>query len=103
MTLSNSTRPPPLPVYLGAVCADVEGKAKVTQVLPDSPAAKAGLQAGDFLTAPLVSQIFGELLGLWAAEAWLAMGRPERFRLVELGPGEGVMMADERTRRGRSK
>lgn len=42
--------PPPLPVYLGAVCADREGKAIVTQVLPDSPAAKAGLQAGDVLT-----------------------------------------------------
>ena len=41
--------PPPLPVYLGAVGADVDGKAKITQVLPDSPAAKAGLQVGDII------------------------------------------------------
>jgi len=49
---------------------------------------------GDFLTAPLISQIFGELLGLWAAEIWSSLGRPRPFRLVELGPGHGVMMTD---------
>ena len=51
-------------------------------------------EAGDFITAPLVSQMFGELLGLWAAEVWTRLGRPERVRLVELGPGHGVMMVD---------
>jgi SAM-dependent MidA family methyltransferase len=51
-------------------------------------------EAGDFITAPLVSQMFGELLGLWAAEAWARLGRPDRVRLVELGPGLGVMMGD---------
>jgi NADH dehydrogenase [ubiquinone] 1 alpha subcomplex assembly factor 7 len=51
-------------------------------------------EAGDFITAPLVSQMFGELLGLWAAEVWTRLGRPERVRLVELGPGHGVMMGD---------
>ena len=50
--------------------------------------------SGDFITAPHVSQMFGELLGLWAVEAWTRLGRPERFRLVELGPGDGAMMAD---------
>jgi len=49
---------------------------------------------GDFTTAPEISQMFGELLGLWAAQVWLDLGRPAPFRLVELGPGRGVLMAD---------
>ena len=49
---------------------------------------------GDFITAPEVSQMFGELLGLWAASAWKAMGEPSMLRLIELGPGRGTMMAD---------
>jgi len=49
---------------------------------------------GDFITAPHVSQMFGELIGLWAAETWTRMGRPERLRLVELGPGDGTMVSD---------
>jgi SAM-dependent MidA family methyltransferase len=49
---------------------------------------------GDFITAPEISQMFGELIGLWAVEVWYAMGCPARFRLVELGPGRGTLMAD---------
>src|SRR5437868_12335473 len=49
---------------------------------------------GDFITAPEISQMFGELIGLWAAEVWAAMGRPTAVRLVELGPGRGTLMAD---------
>lgn len=49
---------------------------------------------GDFITAPHVSQMFGELLGLWVAEVWVRLGRPRRVRLVELGPGDGAMMGD---------
>jgi NADH dehydrogenase [ubiquinone] 1 alpha subcomplex assembly factor 7 len=49
---------------------------------------------GDFTTAPEISQMFGELIGLWAAAAWRAMGSPENVRLVELGPGRGTMILD---------
>jgi NADH dehydrogenase [ubiquinone] 1 alpha subcomplex assembly factor 7 len=49
---------------------------------------------GDFTTAPEVSQMFGELLGLWAASVWKAIGSPPVLRLTELGPGRGTMMAD---------
>lgn len=50
--------------------------------------------AGDFTTAPEISQMFGELLGAWLAERWRAMGSPSPVRLVELGPGRGALMAD---------
>ncbi len=50
--------------------------------------------AGDFITAPLISQMFGEVLGAWARETWARMGKPERVLLVELGPGDGTLMAD---------
>ena len=53
-------------------------------------------EAGDFITAPLVSQMFGELIGLWFVEAWVAMGRPKPVRLVEMGPGDGTLMSDMR-------
>jgi NADH dehydrogenase [ubiquinone] 1 alpha subcomplex assembly factor 7 len=49
---------------------------------------------GDFTTAPEVSQMFGELLGLWSASVWKSMGSPANFHLIELGPGRGTMMAD---------
>ena len=51
-------------------------------------------RAGDFITAPDVSQMFGELVGLWAAQVWLDMSAPHGLHLVELGPGRGTMMAD---------
>jgi len=50
--------------------------------------------AGDFVTAPEVSQMFGELLGLFAAQCWLDLGSPAQARLVECGPGRGTLMAD---------
>ncbi len=49
---------------------------------------------GDFTTAPEISQMFGELIGLWAAEIWAAMGGPNPLRLIELGPGRGTLMSD---------
>src|SRR5215472_17811375 len=50
--------------------------------------------AGDFSTAPEVNQVFGELIGLWCADVWTRMGRPDPVLLVELGPGRGTLMAD---------
>ena len=51
-------------------------------------------RGGDFITAPEVSQMFGELIGLWCAVVWHQQGQPSRLRLVELGPGRGTLMAD---------
>ncbi|MBO6562361.1 MAG: SAM-dependent methyltransferase [Nisaea sp.] len=49
---------------------------------------------GDFITAPEISQVFGELIGLWCAAVWQQIGSPERVALVEFGPGRGTLMAD---------
>jgi NADH dehydrogenase [ubiquinone] 1 alpha subcomplex assembly factor 7 len=49
---------------------------------------------GDFVTAPEISQMFGELIGLWCVETWRAMGAPTNFVLAELGPGRGTLMRD---------
>ena len=49
---------------------------------------------GDFTTAPEISQMFGELIGLALAQAWLDQGAPSPFTLAELGPGRGTLMAD---------
>lgn len=51
-------------------------------------------EAGDFTTAPEISQMFGEMLGLWCALTWQAMDRPPILHMVELGPGRGTLMAD---------
>ncbi len=49
---------------------------------------------GDFITAPMVSQMFGEMIGVWVAEVWQAMGAPSPVRLVEIGGGDGTLMSD---------
>jgi NADH dehydrogenase [ubiquinone] 1 alpha subcomplex assembly factor 7 len=49
---------------------------------------------GDFVTAPEISQMFGELIGAWCAVVWQGLGRPDPVHLVELGPGRGTLMAD---------
>jgi NADH dehydrogenase [ubiquinone] 1 alpha subcomplex assembly factor 7 len=69
---------------------------------PDKPAnvaeigqaVQAASAAGDFVTAPEISQMFGELIGLWAVDTWQRLGAPDPFNLVELGPGSGLMMKD---------
>ena len=50
--------------------------------------------SGDFITAPEISQMFGELIGLCLVQSWMDQGQPSSFSLVELGPGRGVLMAD---------
>jgi SAM-dependent MidA family methyltransferase len=49
---------------------------------------------GDFVTAPEIGQVFGELIGIWCAVVWQSMARPSPVRLVELGPGRGTLMRD---------
>ena len=49
---------------------------------------------GDFVTAPEISQIFGELIGVWCADLWQRMGSPDPVELVEFGPGRGTLLAD---------
>ena len=51
-------------------------------------------RSGDFVTAPEVSQMFGELIGAWLVAAWRGLGAPQRFILTEIGPGRGTLMAD---------
>ena len=51
-------------------------------------------RAGDFVTAPEISQMFGELLGLWSVFCWRQLGAPSTLNLIELGPGRGTLMAD---------
>ncbi len=78
----------PLPVtaYMAACLGDLEhGYYRAQQAI--------GAQ-GDFVTAPEISQVFGELVGLWAAVVWQQMGAPTSFQLVEIGAGRGTMMAD---------
>lgn len=50
--------------------------------------------AGDFITAPEISQIFGELIGLWLTDIWIRAGRPDPVHYVELGPGKGTLARD---------
>ncbi len=49
---------------------------------------------GDFITAPEISQMFGEVLGLWCVQSWIDLGRPNTLHLIEYGPGRGIMMSD---------
>jgi len=51
-------------------------------------------KVGDFITAPEISQMFGELIGLWLAQAWLDRGQPAQCHLIEAGPGRGTLMSD---------
>lgn len=49
---------------------------------------------GDFVTAPEISQMFGELIGLWCVDSWSKLGCPQKFILCETGPGRGTLMMD---------
>jgi SAM-dependent MidA family methyltransferase len=78
--------PMPVDLYMQACLGDPQQGYYRT-----SPAIGAG---GDFITAPEISQVFGELIGLWCAVAWQGMAAPAALRLVELGPGRGTLMRD---------
>src|SRR3546814_12433073 len=58
------------------------------------PFGAPGPKGGAFVTAPEISQMFGELIGVWCADTWLRLGRPAPCQLVELGPGRGTLLAD---------
>ncbi|CAL9691898.1 unnamed protein product [Knipowitschia caucasica] len=49
---------------------------------------------GDFITSPEISQMFGELVGVWVVSEWIASGRPEQLQIVEMGPGKGSLIQD---------
>ncbi|MBF0250798.1 MAG: SAM-dependent methyltransferase [Alphaproteobacteria bacterium] len=49
---------------------------------------------GDFITSPEITQMFGEMIGLWSVVVWQSMGRPDPVNVVELGPGRGTLMGD---------
>lgn len=51
-------------------------------------------ESGDFITAPEISQLFGEMIGLWAVQKWIQLGQPEKWTLIECGPGRGSLMQD---------
>ena len=78
------------PITVADYMADALGHPHDGYYMSESPLGAAG----DFTTAPEISQIFGELIGLWLIEAWRGMGAPTDFNLIELGPGRGVMMED---------
>ena len=48
----------------------------------------------DYITSPEISQMFGELLGLWSIDCWKKMNEPKNFNIIELGPGSGLLMND---------
>ncbi|MEO5336422.1 MAG: SAM-dependent methyltransferase [Magnetospirillum sp. WYHS-4] len=78
------------PLSVAQYMAEVLGHPKYGYYMGRDPFGRGG----DFTTAPEISQMFGEILGLWGALVWRAMGEPEALNLVELGPGRGTLMAD---------
>lgn len=83
------------PISIADFMAEAMGHPRLGYYRRASPSGTGPLgREGDFTTAPEISQMFGELLGAWLAERWLAMGRPAAAQLVELGPGRGTLMAD---------
>ena len=80
---------------LGPIGVDVYMRRCLTDPAHGYYTTRSGIGSrGDFTTAPEISQVFGELIGLWAAVVWQQMGAPARLNLVELGPGRGVLIAD---------
>ena len=101
-TPAQEPEPAPPPVDLGATFRRLireTGPISIAHYMAESNAryytTRDPLGAeGDFLTAPEISQMFGELIGLWLADLWVRMGRREYIHYVELGPGRGTLAKD---------
>ncbi|PWC39079.1 SAM-dependent methyltransferase [Azospirillum sp. TSO35-2] len=78
------------PLSVGAFMAEALGHPRFGYYMRQDPFGAGG----DFTTAPEISQMFGELVGLWCVDSWARLGGPGPFHLVELGPGRGTLMAD---------
>lgn len=78
------------PVSVAAFMADALGHPQHGYYITRDPLGAAG----DFTTAPEISQMFGEMVGVWLADCWINQGRPDPVTLAELGPGRGTLMAD---------
>ncbi len=78
------------PISVGAFMAEALGHPRLGYYIRQDPFGSGG----DFTTAPEISQMFGELVGLWCVDSWARLGGPGPFHLVELGPGRGTLMAD---------
>ncbi|PWC74773.1 SAM-dependent methyltransferase [Azospirillum sp. TSH64] len=78
------------PMSVGAFMAEALGHPRFGYYMRRDPFGSGG----DFTTAPEISQMFGELVGLWCIDSWARLGGPGPFHLVELGPGRGTLMAD---------
>ena len=78
------------PIRIGDYMADALGHPQFGYYISGAPFGADG----DFTTAPEISQIFGELIGVWLIQSWREMGAPSLFNLIELGPGRGLLMSD---------
>ncbi|MFV3130721.1 class I SAM-dependent methyltransferase [Niveispirillum sp. KHB5.9] len=78
------------PISVAAFMADALGHPQHGYYITRDPLGAKG----DFTTAPEISQMFGEMVGVWLADCWINQGCPDTVQLVELGPGRGTLMAD---------
>lgn len=78
------------PISLARFMSEALGHPKYGYYMTKDPLGRGG----DFITSPEISQMFGELVGLWLASEWQRIGEPANVRLVELGPGRGTLMVD---------
>ena len=85
--------PMPVAEYM-SLCLTHPQHGYYTTSQPVTGRAASDRTGGDFITAPEVSQMFGELIAVWCMEVWQSLGQPNPFSLVELGPGRGTLMRD---------